>query len=104
MDRRHLLLITALLACGATSLHADDRQRGQRPEAREGREGRDSRERSQGISLDQAVERAQRTYRARVIRADVADQNGRRTYVLRMLSEDSRVWTVRVDAATGEMR
>ncbi len=54
-----------------------------------------------GISLDEAVERAQRAHNARVIRTDVREERGRRIYVLRMLSDDSRVWTVRIDASTG---
>lgn len=59
---------------------------------------------SQGdaISLDEAVDRAQRRYNARVIRAETRDDGGRRVHVLRLLSEDSRVWTVRVDATTGQ--
>jgi hypothetical protein len=57
-----------------------------------------------GISLDQAVNRAERQYRARVVRTDVQDEDGRTVYVLKMLSEDGRVFTVRIDAATGRMR
>jgi uncharacterized membrane protein YkoI len=54
-----------------------------------------------GISMDQAIQMAERRYRARVVRADVIEMNGRRVYVLRLLSEQGRVWTVRVDAETG---
>jgi hypothetical protein len=57
-----------------------------------------------GISLDEAVSRAERQYRARVVRTDVQDEDGRKVYVLKMLSEDGRVFTVRIDAATGRMR
>ena len=57
-----------------------------------------------GISLDQAIESAERRYRARVVRADEVNQQGRRVYVLRLLSEEGRVWTVRVDAETGGAR
>lgn len=57
-----------------------------------------------GISLDQAVNRAERQYRARVVRTDVQDEDGRTVYVLKLLSEDGRVFTVRIDAATGRMR
>lgn len=55
------------------------------------------------LSLDQAVSMAERRYSARVVRTDVDEQRGRRIYVLRLLSEEGRVWTVRVDAATGSM-
>ncbi len=57
-----------------------------------------------GISLDEAVRRAESQYRARVVRTDVQDEDGRKVYVLKLLSEDGRVITVRIDAATGRMR
>ena len=57
-----------------------------------------------GISLDEAVSRAEKQYRARVVRTDVQDEDGRKVYVLKLLSEDGRVFTVRIDAATGRMR
>lgn len=57
-----------------------------------------------GISLDQAVAMAERRFKARVVRADTEQQEGRKVYVLRLLDEGSgRVWTVRVDAASGSM-
>lgn len=56
----------------------------------------------EGISLDEAVDRAQRRYNARVVRAETREDGGRRVHVLRLLSDDSRVWTVRVDASTGQ--
>lgn len=57
-----------------------------------------------GISLDEAVRRAEAQYHARVVRTDVQDEDGRKVYVLKLLSEDGRVVTVRIDAATGRMR
>jgi hypothetical protein len=57
-----------------------------------------------GISLDEAVSRAERQYRARVVRTDVVDEDGRKVYVLKLLSDDGRVFTVRIDATTGRMR
>lgn len=60
--------------------------------------------RRDGISLDEAVSRAERQYKARVVRTDVQDEDGRKVYVLKLLSEDGRVFTVRIDAATGRMR
>ena len=56
------------------------------------------------MSLDEAVDAAQRRYNARVVRAEVEDRGGRRVYVLRLLSSDGRVFNVRVDAATGSMQ
>jgi len=54
-----------------------------------------------GISKDQAIEIAESRYKARVVRAEVSEAKGRRVYVLRLLSEEGRVWTVRIDAETG---
>jgi uncharacterized membrane protein YkoI len=56
------------------------------------------------ISLDEAVSRAERQYRARVVRTDVQDEDGRKVYVLKLLSEDGRVFTVRIDAQSGRSR
>jgi len=60
--------------------------------------------RRDGISLDEAVRRAEQQFRARVVRTDVQDEDGRKVYVLKLLSENGRVMTVRIDAATGRMR
>ena len=49
-----------------------------------------------------APRRAQ--FHARVVRTDVQDEDGRKVYVLKLLSEDGRVITVRIDAATGRIR
>jgi hypothetical protein len=60
--------------------------------------------RHDGISLDEAVRRAESQFHAKVVRTDVQDEDGRKVYVLKLLSEDGRVVTVRIDAATGRMR
>jgi len=57
-----------------------------------------------GISLDEAVSRAERQYHARVVRSDVQDEDGRKVYVLKLLSDDGRVFTVRIDANSGRNR
>jgi hypothetical protein len=56
------------------------------------------------ISMDEAVDLAQRRYNARVVRAEVSERGGRRVYLLRLLSDDGRVFNVRVDAATGSIQ
>ena len=53
------------------------------------------------MSLDEAVSMAERRFHARVVRADSQQESGRTVYVLRLLNDSGRVWTVRVDAATG---
>jgi uncharacterized membrane protein YkoI len=59
---------------------------------------------SDEISLDEAVRRAEAQYHARVVRTDVQDEDGRKVYVLKLLSEDGRVINVRIDASTGRSR
>ncbi len=54
-----------------------------------------------GISLDQAVKMAEQRFQARVVRAEAQRDGDRTIYVLRMLNESGRVWTVRVDASSG---
>lgn len=57
------------------------------------------------LSMDEAIDRAQKRYRARVVRAEQIEQGDRVIYVLRLLSdEDGRVFTVRVDARSGAMQ
>jgi len=55
-----------------------------------------------GVSLDQAVAMMQSKYGARVMRANTVEEEGRMVHYIRLMTADrSRVWTVRVDAATG---
>lgn len=55
-----------------------------------------------GISLDEAVARAEKQYNARVVRAEEKERNGRRVYRIRLLGVDGRVFEVEVDAASGK--
>src|SRR3954464_7651969 len=57
--------------------------------------------RRDGVTLDEAVRMAEAQYHARVVRTDVQDEDGRKVYVLKLLSDNGRVITVRVDAASG---
>jgi uncharacterized membrane protein YkoI len=63
----------------------------------------ETRQRHGALSLDQAIEMAEKRFRARVVRAGVEESNGHRVYVLRLVSEQGRVWTVRVDSQTGSV-
>ena len=54
-----------------------------------------------GMSMEQAVKMAEQRYQARVVRAEAQQNAGQTIYVLRMLNESGRVWTVRVDASNG---
>ena len=53
------------------------------------------------VSMDQAVKLAEQRFHARVVKAGTEQDNGHTVYVLRLLNEAGRVWTVRVDAANG---
>jgi uncharacterized membrane protein YkoI len=57
---------------------------------------------SGGISLEQAVAMVQSKYGAKVMRANSVEEDGRVVHYIRLMTPDrSRVWTVRVDAASG---
>lgn len=56
-----------------------------------------------GISIDQAIRMAEHHFDARVVRAETHKVNGRTVYVLRLLDRSGRVFTVRVDAASGRI-
>jgi uncharacterized membrane protein YkoI len=55
------------------------------------------------VSLDEAVKMAEQRFKARVVRAEAQQDSGHTIYVLRMLNESGRVWTVRVDASNGSV-
>lgn len=112
--------IAALLVCGWLGLcssltvaapwqHGGQSQ-GQRSRAPAGRPvvdgdgGHRVLQQERAISMDEAIDMAQRRFDARVVRAEVVERGGRRVYVLRLLSSDGRVFNVRVDAATGSMQ
>jgi hypothetical protein len=56
------------------------------------------------VSLDQAITKVEHQLHARVVRADAQSAQGHTTYVLRLLNDAGRVWTVQVDAASGAIR
>lgn len=58
---------------------------------------------AEGLSLDEAVARAERRFDARVVRAEEKRRDGRRVYRIRLLSSDGRVFDVLVDAETGRI-
>lgn len=53
------------------------------------------------MSMDEAVKMAEQRFHARVVKAETQKGDGHVVYVLRLLNEAGRVWTVRVDAASG---
>jgi len=54
------------------------------------------------ISMDQAVNMAESRYRAKAVKAETVRSGDRVVYMIRLLSQ-GRVWTVRVDAQSGQM-
>lgn len=55
------------------------------------------------ITLEQAVERAQRATGARAVRAEEVHEADELVYRVRLLAADGRVFTVRVNAHTGQV-
>jgi hypothetical protein len=102
---RQGLVPTLLLALGfATSAHAHGLPGPRSAGAIVEEPGDGAGAQRDAISLDEAVRMAEAQYNARVVRTEVQDEDGRKVYVLKLLSEDGRVITVRIDAATGRMR
>jgi uncharacterized membrane protein YkoI len=54
-----------------------------------------------GISLAQATSMAQSRYQGRVVRAETVQAGDRTIHEIRILGDDGRVRTVRIDAQTG---
>lgn len=92
------LLATPLLAGAAQ--HKSHRHDSHRYEAQAAAQS-EAGARCPGMTMDQAIESAERRYKARVVKASVDNGNDRCVYVLRLLSDDGRVWTVRVDSKSG---
>jgi uncharacterized membrane protein YkoI len=57
-----------------------------------------------GMSMDQAVRMVEERYHARVVKAETQHDEGHTLYVLRLLNDAGKVWTVRVDAASGSVQ
>ncbi|MBV8146629.1 MAG: PepSY domain-containing protein [Gammaproteobacteria bacterium] len=56
------------------------------------------------LSMDQAVRMVEERYHARVVKAQTERDDGRTLYVLRLLNDAGKVWTVRVDAMSGSVQ
>ncbi len=54
--------------------------------------------------MEQAVKMAEQRFKARVVRADTQHEGIRTIYILKLLDEAGRVWTVRVDATNGTIQ
>ncbi len=92
-----LAMLCLLLACGAVhaaAAPASDRHRGSD-------RGDERAFADRAISLDEAVARAERRYKARAVRAEEKRDGDRIEYRIRLLGDDGRVFEVRVDAASG---
>jgi uncharacterized membrane protein YkoI len=56
-----------------------------------------------GVSLDDAVQMAQSRFNAKVVKAETVRNGDRRVHQIRLINGQNKVWTVRVDAETGQM-
>jgi uncharacterized membrane protein YkoI len=59
---------------------------------------------SAGVSVDQAVRLVEQLFHARVVKTQTQQDNGHTVYVMRLLNDSGKVWTVRVDAASGSVQ
>src|ERR1700732_2515026 len=59
---------------------------------------------SAAVSMDQAVRMGEQRYHARVVQAETQSDGSRTLYVLRLLDESGKVWTVRVDSTSGSVQ
>ena len=55
-----------------------------------------------GISLSDAIARAQSRFPGKVVKAETRRRGGRRQHVVRIINDQGRVRTFRIDAQTGE--
>ena len=55
------------------------------------------------ITMNQAVRMVEQRFQARVVRAETRKAGDQPVYVLRLLDRSGRVFTVRVDAASGRI-
>ncbi len=96
-----LVLSAAAFTAGARPEDGEHRNRGhqERPERNDRSQGQ-QRVRVR-ISLDRAVAMAESRYHARVVRAETRGTERGVVYVLRMLNEAGRVWTVRINGSSG---
>ncbi|GFE83507.1 hypothetical protein GCM10011487_55070 [Steroidobacter agaridevorans] len=91
----HLLLVTLPLIAAVPNANAQ--------ELIDRRQRREYRIEPSGISLDQAVEMAQRRFRAKAVRAETVRNGDRLEHRIRLLSADGKVRNVSVDAESGAM-
>jgi uncharacterized membrane protein YkoI len=56
------------------------------------------------MSMDDAIKMVEQRFRARVVKAETETDAGHTVYVLRLLDDSGKVWTVRVDAESGSVQ
>jgi uncharacterized membrane protein YkoI len=99
-----MLAFTVAPAALAQQGQERDRDRDSRRGDRGDRGDRDRGDRGGGMSLDQAVAMVERRFKAKVVRTEVRQDGERTVYVLRLLNDEGRVWSVRVDASSGSVQ
>jgi len=89
-----LLLSVALAATTATTVQSQSLIDRRNPPG--------DRQESGGISLDRAVQMAESRFGAKAVKATTVSNGDRRVHQIRLIRE-GKVWTVSVDAQTGDM-
>ena len=100
MNRLPLTALLTLLAAHAVTADANGRRQGH--ESRHG-DRIVLAQNGGGMSLDQAVSMVEKRFKAKVVRTEVRQDGERKIYVLRLLNDEGRVWSVRVDASSGSI-
>lgn len=95
-------LLLCVLAAGMASPAWAKKHKKDPPDFR-GELQREAAGRCPGFSLDQVIAQIERKYKARVVRTDVENDGAQCVYVLRLLSDEGRVWKVRVNSRSGEL-
>jgi hypothetical protein len=93
--QRALLIFAVLACCAASAMLAP-------PAARRAPCAADAP--AANLSMDQAVKMVEKRFHARVVKAETQKDEGRTVYLLRLLNDAGRVWTVHVDAASGSVQ
>ncbi len=57
---------------------------------------------NEGISLDEAVQRARQQYRGKILSAETVRVDGRKVYRIKILTKDGRVERMHIDVRTGQ--
>jgi len=98
-----LLVALCAVVTVAPAAQALELQRGARNGKKLEPPGRESAQPRAGLSVDRVIEQVESRYKARAVRVEnKRTKDGRAYYEIRLLSDEGRVWTIKVDAESGK--